>query len=100
MYFDSLEGVPDRVIRELILKARSGNGKKFVIRDYNSYTRAYNINAAIPNPLDRAEVLQAGINGQPIYDMVSDFENLRKLSKDLANAESSRTVRIINKNIL
>lgn len=96
MYFDSLEGVSDEVIQQLIIKARSGSGKKFVINDEKSYNRAVTINENITDPTQRATILRAGVDaGAQQHDMLQDFKNFGTLSTTLATAASSDTVKVI-----
>lgn len=95
IYFGSLAGVDDSVIRELIRTARSGSGKKIVV-DADSFQHVCEINATLGSG-DQGEILVQGQNGAPSYDMPSDFETMANMSETLANTTSSDTVRIINK---
>ena len=94
VYFGDLSNVPDETIKDLITKARSGSGKKFVVQA-SDYDRVSALNNAL-SVSNRATILVAGQHGAPNYNMPADFESYIALSRRLATEQSSSTVRVLN----
>lgn len=84
---------PNVNLEQMIMKSRHST---IVVSDKESFDRLSEANAKV-NPGQRAEIVLAGPDsGYDDIDISSDMDSLRELSRLLADASGSETVRVIN----